>query len=678
MESKRIRPRTLGVVAGCIGIIGALAVTIPSSGAAAPAEVRLHLGADGQYFEYGTTRQHLTTAKNGCQITSAEPLVDLSSSGHQSSPGLGPDGIGVKASPSSGNGSPCSQVESAETLRLQPGTSLAGSRFSGVRLDLEMAGNALVRLTLSSPTTSATYSLQTGTAITTDQAAEPEYDTSQPYLVSSGPGDEADACAAPNSSGPNSGGSDNCLWTVEPGFDFDTIALTTTQGTVSLEGSGDFGNDPDHDTLLYVANAAPTAVADTFTTPEDTAKSGNVLANDSDPDGTSLTAAVTGSGPTNGSLVFASDGDFTYTPDADWSGVDEFTYSASDGSKTSSATVTITVTPVNDPPVAQSGTASTDEDTTVEVTVGTDVDSEDLTADCTSSQGGSITDNGDGTVDFLPPADFNGSTTLTCTVTDDQGATTETEATIVVGVDPVNDAPVAVDDTADVDEDDAVDIDVLANDTDVDGDDLTVTGIAAVSPAGASADVNLDGTVTYTPPVGYVGTGSFTYLATDGILSSAPATVSITVFPVMCSGDTVSDTDGDVTGSFTRLSDLEQCKRYTVDALDADDTVLFQPSGTGTVQYRGELSFGPESAPAAGGSGEHSLLLRYDPTGGDDFEPVQWCIDPQFDGNGVVTGATLPAGQSWCVASGYTRSDVNGDLITVWQVYGEDDPKFTR
>jgi VCBS repeat-containing protein len=660
-------------LAASVGLLGALAFTIPSSGATAPTEVRLHLGSDGRYFELGSTQQVLTTARNGCQITSAEPIIDLSSDGSQSQPGLGPDGIGVKQSPSSGNGSPCTQVESVETLRLKPGSDLAARRFSGVRLDLEMTGDALVQLTLSSTTSSVTYQLQTGNSITPAQSGEAGYDMTQPYFVSSGPGDETDACAAPNSSGPNNAGNDNCQWTVTPGFDFDTIALTTTQGTVSLEGSGDFANNPDFDTLLYLANSAPTAVADSYSTPEDTAVTGNVLANDSDLDSSTLTASLV-SGPSDGTLQLGADGAFTYTPDADWSGIDSFTYAASDGSASSNATVTITVTPVNDAPVATSGNATTPEDTSVTVTVATDIDSTDLTADCESPDGGTITDNGDGTIDFLPPADFNGSITITCTVTDDDGATTEAGATVEVGVDAVNDAPVAADDAADVDEDDSVIINVLGNDSDVDGDELDVADIADVLPAGATAQANLDGTVTYTPPADFTGVGSFTYRADDSVLTSDPATVEITVFPVMCSLDTVSDTDGDVTGSFTRLSDPFECKRYSVTADDADDTVFFAPSGDATVSYRGVVSFGAEPAPG----GSLTLLLRYDPAGGEDYQPVLLCIAPQFDSDGLVTSATLPAGETWCLAEALTRADEDGNARTTWQVYGEDDPRFTR
>ena len=92
------------------------------------------------------------------------------------------------------------------------------------------------------------YQLQTGTSITTAQSSEPDYDATVPYDASSSPGDTIDACAAPNSSGPNSGPNDNCEWTVQPGFNFDTVTLTTVSaGTVSLEGSSDFGNNPDFD-----------------------------------------------------------------------------------------------------------------------------------------------------------------------------------------------------------------------------------------------------------------------------------------------------------------------------------------------------------------------------------------------------------------------------------------------
>ena len=113
-------------------------------------------------------------------------------------------------------------------------------------------------------------------------------------------------------------------------------------------------------------NTAPVAVNDSAMTNEDTAVSGNVLGNDTDADaGTTLTAAL-GASPANGTVALAADGSFTYTPNADFNGTDSFTYTASDGTASSNvATVAITVTGVNDAPVAMNDTATTDEDAAV-------------------------------------------------------------------------------------------------------------------------------------------------------------------------------------------------------------------------------------------------------------------------------------------------------------------------
>lgn len=663
--------RALAIVGAAFALLlGAVIVPALAAPAAAPAPpvVRLHLGTDAQYFAYGSTQQALTTAKNGCQLTSPKPLIDLSSLG-STLPGLANQSIGVKSSGSGANGSPCGQVSEAERLTLRPGTTLSSRLFSKLRLDLEMTGNAhvVLRLSRTSSGMNATYDLLTGTSITPDQASEPDYDQSAPYTVSSSPGDTADACAAPNSSGPNNAGNDNCLWTVTPGFDFDTITLFTTVGTVSLEGGADFGNSADHESLFYLANSAPTAADDAVVTNEDTAVSGNVLTNDTDSDGDSL-AVVSNTNPSHGTVTVAGGGSFTYTPGLDYNGPDSFTYTISDGNASATATVGITVTPVNDAPVPVNGTASTPEDTAVTITVATDVDSTNLTATCTSTAGGTFSDNGDGTVTYRPPANFNGSDTISCSVSD--GAlTTATNATVTVGVTPVNDAPVAADDTADVNQNSSSTvIDVLNNDNDIDGDTLSVTNVS--DPANGSA-VSTGAAAQYTPDPGFTGTDTFTYTAYDGTSVSNTATVTITVFPVICSGETVTATDGNVSGSFTRLSDETDCKRYELAA--SSGTVRFVPQGASTVTYRAFLQLDPEPAPV---NGVFTQVLEYDPAGGFNYRPVQWCIDPQFDPQGVVTSATLPSGETWCIASSANRGSGPGNVVTVWQVYGEDDPRF--
>ncbi len=557
--------------------------------------VRLHLGTDSQRFSYGNTNQNLTTAKNGCQITSAEPLIDLASTatGGSSQPGLSSLSIGVKSSGSNSNGTPCSQIDNLEKLEIRPGADLAGRTFSKVRLDLEMTGNAVVVITLKRGTESRVYQLQTGTSIQTAQTQEPGYDTTAPYEVSSSPGDEVDACAAPNSSGPNNFGNDNCLWTIDPNFEFDLIEITTTIGTASLEGSSDFGNDPMYDSLFYLSNRAPVAAADTFSTVEDAVNAavGNVLSNDSDPDGDPLTVtAITNGATTQGGTVsVATSGEVTYSPAANFNGADTFQYTISDGKGgTASATVTINVTAVNDPPVA-------------------------------------------------------------------------------------------VDDSAQTSAGTAVTIDVLANDTDIDGDSLSVQSVT--QPGKGTATI-VAGGIRYDPGPTFSGSDTFDYVVSDG--NGGTDTGTVTISEVICPGTTITVgpevPGGEVLGRFTFLTTGADCKPFDAEAVELDGTVLFQPRGGQTVDYRAVLRLSPKEAPTGPGFGVFGLLLSYDPLGGTDFRPVPWCIDPVFT-DGLVTSATIPnyPTETWCIASAHTVPVTGSSpqtLITEWQAFGKDDPKF--
>ena len=145
----------------------------------------------------------------------------------------------------------------------------------------------------------------------------------------------------------------------------------------------------------------------------------------------------------------------------------------------------------------------------------------------------------------------------------------------------MNDAPVAVNDSADVNAGGSVVIDVLGNDTDVDGDVLEVTDIADVSPSRGHRR-RQPRRHRHLHPAGRLrrAPGPSPTRAYDGEASSNVATVDITVFPVLCSHETVSDTDGDVIGAFTRLTDQFECKRYALDAVRRRrrDTSCSQPS----------------------------------------------------------------------------------------------------
>jgi gliding motility-associated-like protein len=136
--------------------------------------------------------------------------------------------------------------------------------------------------------------------------------------------------------------------------------------------------------------------------------------------------------------------------------------------------------------------------------------------------------NEDGTITYTPAPDFNGEDSFTYTVSDGNGGTAT--ATVTITVNPINDAPIANDDVATVDEDNSVTVSVLDNDSDVDGDGLTV--VSTTDPSNGSVVINEDGTITYTPDPDFNGEDSFTYTVSDGNGGTATATVTITVNPV--------------------------------------------------------------------------------------------------------------------------------------------------
>jgi hypothetical protein len=144
----------------------------------------------------------------------------------------------------------------------------------------------------------------------------------------------------------------------------------------------------------------------------------------------------------------------------------------------------------------------------------------------TQPANGTASINPDDTVNYTPDLNFNGNDSFTYTIDDGNGGTDT--AVVNVTVIAVNDPPVADDDSATTQEATAVTIDVLANDSDVDGDILSVYSVTQ----GGSGSVTNNGTsVTYTPDLGFTGTDSFTYTAYDGMANSNVATVSVTVNP---------------------------------------------------------------------------------------------------------------------------------------------------
>jgi CshA-type fibril repeat protein len=282
-------------------------------------------------------------------------------------------------------------------------------------------------------------------------------------------------------------------------------------------------------------NDPPAAADDSASTDEDTPVVIPVLANDSPGPANESSQSLTVDSvtqPANGTVVINPDGTVTYTPDPNFNGSDSFTYTAcDDGSPVAcdTATVTVTVGGVNDAPVANDDAASTDEDTPVVIPVlanDTDPDGDVLSTDSvTQPANGTVVINPNDTVTYTPDPGFNGADFFSYEVCDTAQACDSASVTVLVA--SVNDPPVANDDAATTDEDTPVTIDVLANDTDADGDALSVSSVTP--PANGSAVINPDNTVTYTPDPDFNGTDSFDYTVSDGNGGTDTATVTVTV-----------------------------------------------------------------------------------------------------------------------------------------------------
>jgi subtilisin family serine protease len=282
----------------------------------------------------------------------------------------------------------------------------------------------------------------------------------------------------------------------------------------------------------------PLAADDSFSVAEGTSatfSAPGVLANDSDPAGLPLTAALV-SGASHGALSLQPDGGFSYTPAAGYSGGDAFTYRAGNGSLASDpATVTISVTPAARPPAAADDAWSVAEDGTLSVAApgvlanDSDPAGKPLAAVLASGPAnGTLTLLPDGSFSYVPRADFSGTDGFTYRPSN--GALLGNLATATIAVTAVNDPPVAVDDAASTGRGTSVTIAVLANDRDVDGSLAAGTVSIVSSPAHGSVSRKSNGTVVYTPSRRYTGADSFRYRVKDNLgASSNAATVRIQV-----------------------------------------------------------------------------------------------------------------------------------------------------
>ena len=401
-------------------------------------------------------------------------------------------------------------------------------------------------------------------------------------------------------------------------------------------------------------NDAPVALAQSVTTLEETAKTITLSGTDADSDTLSFNSVST---PSNGTLSGTAP-NLTYTPAANFTGSDSFTFKVNDGTVDSitTATVTITVTNVNDVPVALGQSVTTAEETAKTITLsGTDADSDTLSFNSVSTPSNGTLSGTAPNLTYTPAANFTGSDSFTFKVND--GTVDSTTATITINVTNVNDAPVANDQLVTTPEDIAVQFMLVGNDA----DEQTLTYTVTTVPNNGMLVVN-NNQLTYTPNTDYFGTDTLTFMVSDGELDSNIGTVTINVTPV---NDEPIDQNESIT--ITNPNDVSIIDVIT-NAIDPDGDELSVVSassehGTVIINDDGTLSFIPDE----GFTGETTITYTISDGNGGTYTAevtvtvAETNLPPQANDDSF----TLDIASSYTLDVLANDSDPEGDPLTI-------------
>ena len=537
-------------------------------------------------------------------------------------------------------------VDVTGTVASGSGTITNTASISGANLDLNRGNNsASATIRLNNPPSAIDHlaSTPSGSAVVIPAlmgAADPDADLVSIFSA----GSPASGVVVVNNDG---------TVTYTPAVSFkgdDSFDYTVTDGKGGLATAT---------ITVSVANAAPIAGDDFAATPPRTAIVLDILSNDNDANGDALTVtAVTQ--PAGGVVVINADRTITFTPADAFRGTAVFTYTISDG--TDSATATVEVVVPNTSPVAVPDFASTPTNTAATVAVlANDLDDNGdvlTVVAVTQPAGGAIEGiasiNSDGTLSFVPGVGFRGDAAFTYTISDGTQ-----QATTLVTVAVQNAMPIAVDDSVDTAPSTSITIPVLDNDSDANGDALTVVGVGA--PMNGSVSVDAFGAVIYTPVDGFRGTDTFLYVISDGT-DTATATINVTVpnTPPVAGADRTSTSSNSPVAIPVLVNDF-----------DANNDALSVVPGSVSAPQNGSASLGSDG------------LISYRPYDG--FAGLDTFTYLVSDGVDLATGtvtvlvlngpptavddsATTAPGQSVQINLLSNDSDPNGDALSVLSV----------
>lgn len=404
-------------------------------------------------------------------------------------------------------------------------------------------------------------------------------------------------------------------------------------------------------------NQAPVALNASFTMNVNAVLNGTVSATDANND--PLTISLGSATPAHGNISLSSNGQFTYTPNNGYTGPDSFTFKANDGlADSAQATVSITVGGANTAPVANAVSVTTSVNTVLHGTLtGSDAESDPLTfsAGSTAPAHGSVAIKTDGSFDYTPNSGYTGSDTFTFKVND--GSLNSADAIVTVTVNsPGNSTPVANSQGF------ATATDTAHNGTltgsDPDGDSLTFA--ITVQPVHGDVTLFVNGNYTYTPDAGFNGQDSFDFTVSDGIVTSDPGQVAITVggiinhLPVAASASQSTNTNTVVNGNLV--------------ATDADGDPLTFQLGSVTPSH-GSVGINPNGSyaylPFSGYSGPDSFsFTANDGIGNSNEATISLTVGGLVNAAPVAQAATFSTAAGTPVNGTLVGTDADGDQLT--------------